>query len=76
MSQSEKEAKEIQTNIGGHNAKMILRSPAEIEAEQKRKDKTTAMKMTFAYIDSQRKKKVSQEETMDIADKYVEWLKK
>lgn len=68
--------KEIRKKLGDVDAKIILKNPAEMAKEQKRIDKLSAMRITLTYIETQSMRKVSPEKTMEIADKYMEWLKK
>lgn len=70
----EEEIKEI--NLGGHKAKITLGNPVDRLAEQKRVDKLNSMRMALTYIESQAMTDVNPKKAIEIADEFLEWLKK
>jgi len=68
---NKEEPNEILTNIGGHKAKIVLGTPA----DKKRANKLSAMRITLTYVETQRRK-VTPEQSIEIAEKYLKWLEK
>lgn len=63
---------EISTKLGGHKAKITLGNPI----QQKRADKLNSMRIALTYIESQGMIKVTPKKAIEIADEFLEWLKK
>lgn len=71
-----KKEEEILMKLGGHDAKMILKSPVEREKEQKRINKLNAMRIALTYIEGQNLVEVTPEKATEIADKFLSWIEK
>jgi len=58
--------------------KVTLADPKEMAeqrlVEKKRADKLNSMKIAMTYIEIQRMRKVTPEEAIEIADKFLKWL--
>lgn len=63
--------KEIDTELGGHPAKIFVGS----SDFSKRANKVTAVKIALTYVEVTRKK-VTPKEVMAIADEFLGWLEK
>jgi len=69
MAKKEDEVTEIK--LGSHKARLTLSDPAAM----KKADKLSAMRITLTYVETQRRK-VTPEQTIEIAEKYLKWLEK
>lgn len=74
MKGKKQESEEILT--GKHPLKVTISNPADKLAEQKRMDKLNSMRIALTYIEGQGMMKVTPKKAIEIADEFLEWLKK